>query len=127
MLSLFRNSKLSSSFHIFALAVSWSAVAYWLHFSFIQHNFLGNVISGQALLVDLIFGLPIVLIFSIVVYAFFYWLVKFLVIVFLPHTIIDLTVENVLEDTLDPELGEDYWKENADKKTKSDKKSSRYM
>ncbi len=119
MLCLFKNSKLSLPFHLFAFLVGWGGVIYWIYFSFIHKSFLANMISGQALFVDLLFGLPIVLIFAIVVYAFLYWLIKFVVIIFLPHTIIHIQTENALDDTLDPELGERYWENPPETKKSS--------
>lgn len=105
MLCLFRNSRLSPFYHLLASAISLGSVLYWFYFSLIQKSFLENVFSGQALMVDLLFGLPIVLIFAIVIYAFLYWSVKFLVILLLPHTIIhiasELEEEDELPETLD--------------------------
>ncbi len=132
MLCLFKNSKLSLPFHLFALLSSWGGVIYWLNFSLIEKSFLANVFSGQALFIDLIFALPIVLIFAIVIYAFVYWLIKFCVIIFLPHTIIQIQTENELDDMLDPELGKDYWKkdpklEDAALAKQADKKSDKII
>lgn len=93
MLCLFRNARLSPFFHLLASVVSLGSVLYWFYFSLIQKSFLENVFSGQALMVDLLFGLPIVLIFAIVIYAFLYWSIKFLVILLLPQTIIHIASE----------------------------------
>lgn len=109
MLCLFKNSRLSLPFHLLASLISWGSVIYWLYFAFINKAFLENFFSGQALFVDLLFGLPIVLIFAIVIYAFLYWGIKLMVIVFLPQTIIHTQTENELDETLDPALGENYW------------------
>lgn len=91
MLCLFRNARLSPFFHLLASLISWGSVFYWFYFSLIHKSFLENVFSGQVLLVDLLFGLPIVLIFAIVIYAFLYWSIKLFVILVFPHTIIHLS------------------------------------
>lgn len=93
MLCLFRNARLSPMFHILASLISWGTVFYWLYFSFIHKSFLENVFAGKALMVDLLLGLPVVLVFAIVIYAFLYWSIKLLVILLFPHTIIHLKTD----------------------------------
>jgi len=112
------------------LAISLGPVFYWLYFTFVEKSFLDNFMSGQALIVDLLFGLPIVLLFAIIIYAMMYWTLKVIAILFAPY----LLVENKFpeqQDSFDPasteEYGEDYWKkdteENTEKKIESDKNS----
>lgn len=124
MFCLFKNSRLSLPFHLLASLLSWSSVLYWLYFSFINKSFLENVFSGKALFVDLLFGLPIVLIFAIVIYAFIYWSLKVLVILFLPHTLIEVQSNNTLSDELDPSLGDDYWEKTDSPESASKTKPS---
>lgn len=124
MFCLFKNSRLSLPFHLLASLLSWSSVLYWLYFSFINKSFLENVFSGKALFIDLLFGLPIVLIFAIVIYAFIYWSLKVLVILFLPHTLIEVQSNNTLSDELDPSLGDDYWEKTDSPESASKTKPS---
>ncbi|KUJ72142.1 hypothetical protein [Thiomicrospira sp. WB1] len=87
MFCLFRNSRILSPWHIGVLLVSLSGVVYWLHFAFIQKAFWQTVLSGQALFVDLLLGLPVVLIFAVVIYAMIYWVLKLLLIFLWPQAI----------------------------------------
>jgi len=130
MFCLFRNSRFIYPLNYIVLAISLGPVFYWLYFTFVEKSFLDNFMSGQALIVDLLFGLPIVLLFAIIIYAMMYWTLKVIAILFAPY----LLVENKFpeqQDSFDPasteEYGEDYWKkdteENTEKKIESDKNS----
>ncbi|QBZ83377.1 hypothetical protein GHNINEIG_01431 [Hydrogenovibrio crunogenus] len=112
MFCLFKNSKIAYPFNWIVLLLSLAGVAYWLHFAFIEKEFLMTMFEGQALFVDLLLGLPVVLIFAVVVYAMIFWLLKVLIILFLPQMIIQLEArQSELSDELDPSLGEAYWQQ----------------
>ena len=77
---------------------------------------MSKLFEGKALIVDLVFGLPLVLAMAIVVYASVYWLLKLIVIFLLPQAIIQINSDQDLEHSLeDAELekihGKEYWKE----------------
>jgi len=112
MFCLFKNSKIAYPLNWIVLLLSLAGVAYWLHFAFIEKEFLMTMFEGQALFVDLLLGLPVVLIFAVVVYAMIFWLLKVLIILFLPQMIIQLEApQSELSDELDPSLGESYWQQ----------------
>lgn len=128
MFCLFRNSRIVNPLNYFVLAISWMPVLYWLHFAFIEKSFVNNYIEGSTLMVDLLLGLPIVLLFAIVIYAMFYWFLKIVVITFAPYMIEKNTYPDAPEDNLDESLqekyGEDYWdKEQPEDTTKQTKNS----
>lgn len=85
MFDLFKNSRLSYPLNWIVWGISVSGVLYWLFFAFIEKAFLDRVLGGTALFVDLLLGLPVVLIFALVVYALIYWGLKVLVILLLPN------------------------------------------
>lgn len=112
MFCLFKNSKIAYPLNWIVLLSSLAGVAYWLHFAFIEKEFLKTVFAGQALFVDLLLGIPVVLIFAVVVYAMIFWLLKVLIILFLPQMIVQLDApQSELSDELDPSLGEAYWQQ----------------
>lgn len=102
MFDLFKNSRLSYPLNWIVWGISIAGVLYWLFFAFIEKAFLDRVLGGTALLVDLLLGLPVVLIFALVVYAMIYWGLKLLVILLLPNWFerIDST-DAELSDTLE--------------------------
>jgi hypothetical protein len=93
-------------------------VIYWLYFTFVKKSFLDNFIKGQSLFVDLLFGLPIVLLFAIIIYAMIYWTLKVVAILLAPYLLEENKYDDLVEDVLDPaiaeEHGEDYWKETEE-------------
>ena len=112
MFCLFKNSKIAYPFNWIVLLLSLAGVAYWLHFAFIEKEFLMTMFEGQALFVDLLLGIPVVLIFAVVVYAMIFWVLKVLIILFFPQLIIQLEAPQAeLSDELDPSLGESYWQQ----------------
>lgn len=113
MFCLFKNSKIAYPLNWIVLLLSLAGVAYWLHFAFIEKEFLKTVFEGQALFVDLLLGIPVVLIFAVVVYAMIFWVLKVLIILFLPQMIIQIEAPQAeLSDELDPSLGESYWQQD---------------
>jgi hypothetical protein len=88
----------------------------WLYFSFIEKSFVGKIMSGEALLVDFVLGLPLIFMFTVIIYACAYWFCKWLVIFFLPHAMIPYSLKNQMnedETKLQEEThGEDYWHDN---------------
>lgn len=121
MFCLFRNTRFVYPLNYLAFILSIMPVIYWLYFALIEKSFLNNFISGQTLFVDLLLGLPVVLLFAIIIYAMIYWVFKIIIILLAPY----LLEENKCEtdsDTFDPatiqEYGEDYWQD----KNKENKK-----
>lgn len=113
MFCLFRNSKIAYPLSLWVWLASIAPVFYWLYFAMVEKDFLHNFVSGKSLFVDLLLGLPVVLIFGVVIYAMVFWVLKLLIILLMPSWIIPLTP--LEEDApLDPELGEDYWKQHPD-------------
>lgn len=114
MLCLFRNSKLSPVFHLLGLFISLSLMGYWLYFALVDKNFISHFLSGKALVIDLLFGLPVVLVFAVVVYAFSYWVFKLIIILLLPNTIIQIDSMEDSEEDLDPRFEDEYWNKHGD-------------
>lgn len=119
MLCLFRNSKIHPRLDRYAILASWLSVFAWLYFAFIEKSLMGKLIEGKALIVDLVFGLPLVLALAVVVYAMVYWLLKIIVIFLLPQAIvhIDPNEQNTeLHEqeiaNLEAEHGKEYWNES---------------
>ncbi|MDX1796550.1 MAG: hypothetical protein R3219_07475 [Hydrogenovibrio sp.] len=116
MFCLFRNSRIVYPLNLLVLFVSLAPVVYWLYFSLIEKSFVQNFIEGQTLFVDLLLGLPVVLIFAVVIYAMIYWLLKLVIILLAPTMIEKLpplneeeALTDELTDEMEAELGEDYW------------------
>jgi len=118
MFCLFRNSKIEPHLNLYVTLLSLAGVIAWLYFSFIEKSLVGKVLGGEALIVDLLFGLPLVLMLAVVVYACIYWSCKLLIIFLLPQAIISLSDESaVLQDALENESiekqedshGKEYW------------------
>jgi len=133
MFCLFKNSKIAYPLNWIVLFLSLFGVVYWLHFAFIEKDFLETVFEGQALFVDLLLGLPVVLIFAVVVYAMIFWTLKVLIILFLPQMIVQLDAPQAeLSDELDPSLGDAYWEQqehntsDSEERTKSASESEHH-
>lgn len=124
MFCLFKNSKIAYPLNWIVLFLSLFGVVYWLNFAFIEKAFLETVFEGQALFVDLLLGLPVVLIFAVVVYAMIFWALKVLIILFLPQMIVQLEApQSELSDELDPALGDDYWEQREQDTSDSEESS----
>lgn len=121
MFCLFKNSRLNPLLNLISLLLSWGAVAYWAHFAFIEKSFLENVFSGQAFFIDLLFGLPIVLIFAIVIYAMVSWTFKLLVILLYPAGVTQIATETSEEELAEIEAFNDEI-DKPDSKETQDKK-----
>ena len=129
MLCLFRNTKIHPRLNKYAILVSLIAVLGWLYFTFIEKNLLQKLFECQALIVDLVFGLPLVLALAIVVYATVYWVLKLLVIVLLPQAIIHIDSDEVHADVLEEDIedlenkhGKEYWNQEGIDNTQKNKK-----
>ena len=81
MLCLFRNTKLHPTVNLFAIFISLASVVGWLYFTFIHKNLMQMLFEGQALIVDLVFGLPLVLALAVVVYATVFWVFKLILVI----------------------------------------------
>jgi hypothetical protein len=116
MFDLFRHYRIEAKLNRYAVLFSLSIVLAWLYFSFIEKSFVGKIMSGEALLVDFVLGLPLIFMFTVIIYACAYWFCKWLVIFFLPHAMIPYSLKNQMnedETKLQEEThGEDYWHDN---------------
>jgi len=129
MLCLFRNTKIHPKLNKYAILISLIAVLGWLYFTFIEKNLLQKLFEGQALIVDLVFGLPLVLALAIVVYATVYWVLKLLLIVLVPQAIVHIESDDIHTDVLEEDIeileeehGKEYWnQEDIDNSQKSKK------
>lgn len=102
MFDLFKNSRLTYPLNWVVLWLSLAGLGYWLYFAFIEKAFLDRMLGGTALFVDLLLGLPVVLIFALVVYALIYWGLKVLVILFLPNWLHRIeSADSQLSETLE--------------------------
>lgn len=130
MLCLFRNTKIHPSLNRYTVFISMLAVFGWLYFTFIHKDLLNKLFAGQALIVDLVFGLPLVLALAVVVYATSYWFLKLAIILLIPQAILKIEPDNdnemVLEEQiakLEQKHGKQYWKQdNDDQSSKQDDK-----
>jgi hypothetical protein len=115
MLCLFRNSRIHPRLDRYAILASLISVFAWLYFAFIEKSLLTKLLEGKALIVDLVFGVPLVLALAIVVYALVYWTLKLIVILLLPQAIIHIepeTTESQLDEQvaeLEEQHGKEYW------------------
>ncbi len=118
MFCLFRNAHIHPNLNRYVILLSLLGVIGWLYFSFVEKSLVGKVISGEALIVDLVFGLPLVLMMGVVVYATIYWTCKILIIILFPQFIIAAEPEaDVLQDQIEAESiqaleekhGSEYW------------------
>ncbi|WP_373017242.1 hypothetical protein [Thiomicrorhabdus sp.] len=75
-----------------------------------------KLFEGQAIMVDLLLGIPLVLMLAVVVYATIYWFIKLLIIYLLPHAVVPADqgeLPDSLEDQakLEEEFGQEYWRQ----------------
>ncbi len=94
MFDLFRHYRIEPKLHRYAVMFSLVIVLAWLYFTFIEKAFFGKILSGDAQLVDFVLGLPLIFMFTVIVYACAYWICKWLVIFFLPHAMVPYSLEN---------------------------------
>lgn len=109
MFCLFRYSRIIAPYHFWVNVISIAPVIYWLYFALVEKAFLDNFLSGQTLFVDLLLGLPVVLIFAIVIYAMVFWLLKLTIVLLVPSWIIKLeplqeTENDELDEVFDPSV-----------------------
>ncbi|MGM0541137.1 MAG: hypothetical protein ACQEQR_01710 [Pseudomonadota bacterium] len=118
MFCLFRNSHIHPRLNRYVILLSLFGVIGWLYFAIIEKSLVSMLMSGEALIVDLVFGLPLVLMMGVVVYATIYWACKILIIIALPKFIIppapeiDELQEQLEEDNiqdLEERHGSEYW------------------
>jgi len=121
MLCLFRNTKIDSRINHYVVLISLFAVVAWLYFTFVEKALMQKLFDGQALIVDLVFGLPLVLALAIVIYATVYWTLKLLIIFLLPQFVTHIEPEDMQADILEEGVehleeqhGKEYWNK-ADK------------
>lgn len=121
MLCLFRNSLIHPRLDPVAVALSWAATLYWLYFAFIEKALWSKILQGEAIIIDLVFGLPLVLAFAIMTYASVYWSFKLILVLLYPAGLtdkpsneIDDSYENASNQLMEKKLGEDYWHQKED-------------
>ncbi|BCN93363.1 hypothetical protein THMIRHAM_11480 [Thiomicrorhabdus immobilis] len=119
MLCLFRNTKLHPQLNRLVVLISLFAVVAWLYFTFIEKSLMQKLFEGQALIVDLVFGLPLVLALAVVVYATVFWTLKLIIIITMPSAIIHIDPEDtktaLMEDDLaelENQHGKAYWQQS---------------
>ncbi len=127
MFDLFRHYRIEAKLNRYAVLFSLSVVLAWLYFSFIEKSFIGKILSGEALLVDFILGLPLIFMFTVIIYACAYWFCKWLVIFFLPHAMVPYSLKNQMSEEeikhQEEILDESDWQDNdkrADHFTETD-------
>lgn len=118
MFCLFKNSHLTPKVNFFVAAISWIAALAWLNFTFIEKELVLKVIAGEAILLDLLLGIPLVLMLAVVVYATVFWFIKLIIVYLFPRAIApaseydsqsELLEDPDLEETLQKQYGENYW------------------
>ena len=119
MFCLFKNSHLYPKVNFYLIAAAWIGVLFWLNFTFIEKELVFKVIAGEAILVDLLFGVPLVLMMAVVVYATIYWFLKLLIVYLYPQAIMpaselddalaEIAEDPELEKALQEKYGEEYW------------------
>ncbi|WP_130537356.1 hypothetical protein [Thiomicrorhabdus indica] len=121
MLCLFRNSLIHPRLDPVAVALSWAATLYWLYFAFIEKALWSKILQGEAIIIDLVFGLPLVLAFAIMTYASVYWSFKLILVLLYPAGLtdkpsneIDDSYENESNQLMEKKLGADYWHQKED-------------
>ncbi|WP_238696212.1 hypothetical protein [Thiomicrorhabdus sediminis] len=76
---------------------------------------MSKLFAGQALLVDLVVGIPLVLAMAVMVYASVYWSFKLLIIFLLPRFVYQVEESIEPEDELDElqkQHGAQYWQQD---------------
>jgi len=121
MLCLFRNTKLHPKINQVVVLLSLMSVIGWLYFTFIEKSLMQKLFAGQALIVDLVFGLPLILALAVVVYATVFWALKLIIIFTMPSAIIHIDPEdensNYLEEDineLENQHGKEYWNQSEE-------------
>ena len=118
MFCLFKNSHLVPKVNFLLVALAWLGALAWLNFTFIEKDLVFKVIAGDAILVDLLFGVPLVLMLAVVVYATIYWFLKLVVVYLFPQAIMppseldlqsELAEDPELEQSLQEQYGDEYW------------------
>jgi len=111
MFCLFKNAILPRWGQWFSWLAGWGVALWWLYFALFDQGLGSKILNGQALLIDLLLALPLVLFMAVILYAFFYWLARILVIVFFRSQV---TFREPDEDDdlseQEAEFGQDYWK-----------------
>ncbi len=119
MLALFRNYYIAPGIDRYVVFLSWLGVIAWLYFAFIQKEFMSKIFSGKTVLVDLVLGLPLVLMLGVIVYACVYWGCKLFIIFLLPQALIlkeQINFPSQLREAQETEFQEkehgkeEYWK-----------------
>lgn len=122
MFCLFKNSHIHPRLNPYVILVSLLSVIAWLYFAFIEKELVTKLFEGQAIMVDLLLGIPLVLMLAVVVYATVYWFFKLLIVYLLPQAIVPAHHFESLDDSLPEEtleslqeqLGEEYWKHSEE-------------
>lgn len=123
MFCLFKNSHIHPRINLYVVLVSLLSVVAWLYFAFIEKELMTKLFEGQAIMVDLLLGIPLVLMLAVVVYATVYWFFKLLIVYLLPQAIVpaqqfDTLDDEVSEETLESlqeQLGEEYWNDSDER------------
>ncbi len=116
MFCLFKNAILPRWGLWFTWLSGWGAALGWLYFSFVEQDLGGRMMNGQALMVDLLLALPLTLFVAVIVYAFFYWFARMVVILLFRSQIEFAEPDAKEEDLSEQEVlyGKEYWKQKPD-------------
>ncbi|GAB6034317.1 hypothetical protein [Galenea microaerophila] len=116
MFCLFKNAMLPRWGQWLTWLVGWGAALAWLYFSLIDQGLGHKIVNGGALMVDLLLALPLTLFMAVILYAFFYWLARLMVILLFRNQITFKTPDPSEEDLSAEEAlyGKEYWKQKAD-------------
>jgi len=127
MLCLFRNSLIHPRLDPAAIALSWIGTLYWLYFAFIEKALFDKITAGHALIVDLVFGLPLVFAVAIMIYATIYWGIKAVLATVFPMALVPKETGMIFEEDmgeLENQYGDDYWDSKEQAATENKLKTS---
>ncbi|MBF6056894.1 MULTISPECIES: hypothetical protein [Thiomicrorhabdus] len=99
-------------------SISLVAVVVWLYFTFVEKSLISRLFEGQALLIDLLLGLPLVLALAVVIYASVFWTLKLILVLAFPQFL--QTIETHYDgdeesiQRLEDEHGQAYWEQEDD-------------
>jgi hypothetical protein len=128
MFCLFKNAHIHPRLNRYVSLVGWVGALAWLYFAFIEKALVYKLFQGEAILVDLLLGVPLVLMMAVVVYATLYWLLKLLIVYVWPQAMVPVEHKqsDILDDDptvqaeLEQEFGEQYWDADAQHQHRQD-------
>lgn len=64
--------------------IGWGLAVAWLYWSLVEKAYFVRMMKGELALVDMLVGLPLVIALAPVLYGLFYWLMKWIALLFIP-------------------------------------------